>query len=60
MNRKSIVFDEAELFALQEMIGRKKILDEPDDIRKTVMLSVYDKIQDALEETTYGTDKTTE
>lgn len=60
MNRKSIVFNEAELFALQEMISRKKILDEPDDIRKTVMLSVYDKIQDALEETTYGPDKAAE
>lgn len=60
MNRKSIVFDEAELFALQEMISRKKILDEPDDIRKAVMLSVYDKIQDALEEIAYGTDKAAE
>lgn len=60
MEEKSIVFNEAELFALQEMIDMKKILNEPDDIRKTVMLAVYHKVQNALEEIAYGTDKAAE
>lgn len=60
MEEKSIIFNEAELFALQEMVDIEKIRSESDDIRKTVMLSVYHKIQNALEEITYGTDKTAE
>lgn len=60
MEEKSIVFNEAELFALQEMVDMKNILSESDDIRKTVMLAAYRKIQNALEEIAYGTDKTAE
>lgn len=60
MEEKIIVFNEAELFALQEMVDMKNILSESDDIRKTVMLAVYRKIQNALEEIAYGTDKTAE
>ena len=54
MEEKSIVFNEAELFALQEMVDMKNILSESDDIRKTVMLAAYRKIQNALEEIAYG------
>lgn len=60
MEEKSIIFNEAELFALQEIVDIEKIRSEPDDIRKTVMLAVYHKIQNALEEIAYGTDKTAE
>ena len=60
MEEKSIVFNEAELFALQEMVDMKNILSESDDIRKTVMLAAYRKIQNALEEIAYGTNQTAE
>lgn len=47
---KNISFTTAELFALQEMISKSKYREISDDVKKSVYISVDEKVYNALSE----------